>query len=46
MSSRPDSAPVIRRQLERLTADEQMGSLFKVATIFSPHSLGVPGFEP
>ena len=42
---RPDAAPVIDRQLARLTADDQMGSLFKVCAIFSPHSLVVPGFE-
>ncbi len=42
---RPDAAPVIDRQLARLTADDQMGSLFKVCAIFSPRSLVVPGFE-
>ncbi|MDI6624555.1 MAG: SAM-dependent methyltransferase [Brevundimonas sp.] len=42
---RPDAAPVIDRQLARLTADDQMGTLFKVCAIFSPHSLVVPGFE-
>ena len=42
---RPDAAPVIDRQLARLTADDQMGTLFKACAIFSPHSLVVPGFE-
>ncbi len=45
MSARPDAAEVIRRQLTRLTADDQMGTLFKAAAIFSPRSLAVPGFE-
>ena len=44
-AGRPDAAPVIDRQLERLTADDQMGTLFKVAGVFSPKSLIVPGFE-
>ena len=44
-AGRPDAAPVIDRQLARLTADDQMGSLFKACAIFSPHSLVVPGFE-
>ena len=42
---RPDAAPIIDRQLARLTADDQMGTLFKVCAIFSPRSLVVPGFE-
>ena len=42
---RPEAAPVIDRQLTRLTADDQMGSLFKVCAIFSPRTLIVPGFE-
>jgi SAM-dependent MidA family methyltransferase len=42
---RPDAAPVIDRQLARLTADDQMGRLFKACAIFSPRSLVVPGFE-
>jgi SAM-dependent MidA family methyltransferase len=42
---RPDAAPVIDRQLARLTADDQMGTLFKACAIFSPKSLVVPGFE-
>ena len=42
---RPESAAVIDRQLNRLTAEDQMGTLFKAAAIFSPRSLSVPGFE-
>ena len=45
IEGRPSAEAVIRRQLERLVADDQMGALFKVAAIFSPHSLTVPGFE-
>lgn len=45
MTARPDVAPVIQRQLDRLTAPDQMGTLFKAAAIFSPRSLMVPGFE-
>ncbi|WP_298158445.1 SAM-dependent methyltransferase [Brevundimonas sp.] len=44
-TGRPEAAPVIARQLARLTAPDQMGELFKVAAIFSPRSLAVPGFE-
>jgi SAM-dependent MidA family methyltransferase len=45
MSARPKAAQVIARQLGRLTADDQMGTLFKATAIFSPRSLNVPGFE-
>lgn len=45
IQGRPSAEAVIRRQLNRLTADDQMGTLFKVASIFSPRSLTVPGFE-
>ncbi|CAN5153346.1 class I SAM-dependent methyltransferase [soil metagenome] len=44
-SGRPEAAPVIDRQLHRLTADDQMGTLFKACAIFSPRRLTVPGFE-
>lgn len=44
-SGRPDAAPVIDRQLARLTDEDQMGTLFKACAIFSPHTLVVPGFE-
>lgn len=42
--ARPDQAPVIARQLARLTADDQMGALFKVVAITAP-GLAVPGFK-
>jgi NADH dehydrogenase [ubiquinone] 1 alpha subcomplex assembly factor 7 len=45
IQGRPSAETVIRRQLDRLTAEDQMGTLFKVASIFSPRSLIVPGFE-
>lgn len=45
MESRPRAAPVIARQLERLTAPEQMGELFKAAAVFAPRTLQLPGFE-
>ena len=44
-TARPDAAPVIARQLDRLTGADQMGRLFKAAAIFAPHSLSIPGFE-
>ncbi|GAA0867550.1 class I SAM-dependent methyltransferase [Brevundimonas basaltis] len=44
-AGRPDAASTIDRQLARLTAADQMGTLFKACAIFSPHSLVVPGFE-
>ena len=43
--TRPEAEPVIARQLDRLTAADQMGTLFKAAAILSPHSLAVPGFR-
>ena len=43
--ARPEAEPIIRRQFDRLTSHDQMGELFKVAAIFSPRSLIVPGFE-
>ena len=44
-AGRPEAAPVIDRQLARLTAADQMGDLFKVCAVFSPRTLVVPGFE-
>ena len=44
MQTRPDATPVIHRQLDRLTAPDQMGELFKAAAIFSPRALALPGF--
>ncbi len=40
----PDQAPLIARQLARLTAADQMGNLFKVATVTAP-GLAAPGFH-
>lgn len=45
-AARPEAAPVIARQLARLTAPDQMGQLFKACAVFAPRSLTVPGFEP
>lgn len=42
--ARPDRAPTIARQLERLVAHERMGGLFKVAVVHA-EGLEVPGFE-
>lgn len=42
---RPDAADVIDRQLTRLIADDQMGTLFKACAVFAPSTLIVPGFE-
>jgi len=44
-AAHPEAEPIIRRQFERLTSYDQMGQLFKVAAIFSPRSLIVPGFD-
>nr|WP_316627321.1 SAM-dependent methyltransferase [uncultured Brevundimonas sp.] len=44
-AARPAAAPVIDRQLHRLTADDQMGALFKAAAIFAPRTLVVPGWD-
>jgi NADH dehydrogenase [ubiquinone] 1 alpha subcomplex assembly factor 7 len=44
-AGRPDAAAVIERQLQRLIGEQEMGTLFKAAAIFSPRSLTVPGFE-
>jgi SAM-dependent MidA family methyltransferase len=42
--ARPDRSEIVQRQLERLVAPDQMGSLFKALTIHSP-GLVPPGFE-
>jgi SAM-dependent MidA family methyltransferase len=42
-SAHPDRSDIIARQLRRLTADDQMGVLFKAVAIHSP-GLVVPGF--
>ena len=41
----PDSAGTLARQLERLTADDQMGQLFKVACLYRGADGPPPGFE-
>jgi SAM-dependent MidA family methyltransferase len=41
----PDRADTLARQLERLTGDEQMGRLFKVAALFRGADGPPPGFE-
>ena len=42
--ARPDREDVIRRQLDRLVGDDQMGSLFKALAIWA-HVPTPPGFE-
>jgi SAM-dependent MidA family methyltransferase len=44
-AARPDQAAVIARQVERLSAPDQMGALFKVAAIHAP-GLATPGLAP
>ena len=44
VTSRPDRAAAIGRQLERLTAPDQMGTLFKVVVAHQP-GFAPPGFE-
>lgn len=44
VAARPDKAPMIGRQLNRLVAADQMGELFKAACIFSP-GWTPPAFE-
>lgn len=43
--ARPDLAPVVGRQLARLTDPDQMGSAFKVCAIAPPNGPALPGFE-
>jgi NADH dehydrogenase [ubiquinone] 1 alpha subcomplex assembly factor 7 len=44
-ASRADQAEIIDRQLARLTGDDQMGLLFKVACLYADRSSPPPGFE-
>ena len=44
-ASRPDLAPALERQLERLVAPDQMGTLFKALAITAPEGFIAPGFE-
>jgi NADH dehydrogenase [ubiquinone] 1 alpha subcomplex assembly factor 7 len=43
--ARPDRAAPIGRQLDRLTAPDQMGHLFKAAVVHA-EGLAIPGFQP
>ena len=43
--ARPDGAALLERQMNRLIANDEMGTLFKVCAIFSPTDLTMPGFE-
>lgn len=44
IAARPDREPTLQRQLARLAAPDQMGSLFKVLAIHTPGATP-PGFE-
>jgi len=41
----PDRTPVLARQLDRLVADDQMGILFKAASLYGPGQAPPPAFE-
>jgi NADH dehydrogenase [ubiquinone] 1 alpha subcomplex assembly factor 7 len=43
--SSPDQAPIIARQLARLTEPDQMGDLFKAACLYPAGAAIPPGFE-
>ena len=44
-ASQPGAAALIDRQVQRLTAPDQMGTLFKVAALYAPDTLTLPAFE-
>jgi NADH dehydrogenase [ubiquinone] 1 alpha subcomplex assembly factor 7 len=44
-ASQRDAADLIDRQVHRLTAPDQMGTLFRVAALHSPDTLTLPAFE-
>ena len=44
-AARPDRAESLHRQLARLTAPDQMGTLFKVLAVHAPSDPPPPGFE-
>jgi len=44
-ASQPEAAALIDRQVQRLTAPDQMGTLFKVAALYVPDTLTLPAFE-
>ncbi|MDP3379561.1 MAG: SAM-dependent methyltransferase [Brevundimonas sp.] len=43
--AQPEAAALIDRQVQRLTAPDQMGTLFKVAALHAPDTLTLPAFE-
>ena len=43
--ARPERGEALQRQLQRLIAPDQMGELFKAATIHFPHEPVPPGFD-
>ena len=45
ISSAPEQAETVRAALNRLTAPEDMGTLFKALCLSSPHMPPPPGFE-
>ena len=44
-AAQPEAAALIDRQVQRLTAPDQMGTLFKVVALHSPDALTLPAFE-
>lgn len=44
-AAQPEAAALIDRQVQRLTAPDQMGTLFKAAALHSPDTLTLPAFE-
>ena len=44
-SQNPSQIETIKRQYERLTSPEQMGTLFKVVAMACPENLSLPGLE-
>ena len=45
IDANPDREAVLRRQLDRLIAPDQMGELFKAAALAWPREITPPGFE-
>jgi NADH dehydrogenase [ubiquinone] 1 alpha subcomplex assembly factor 7 len=45
IAARPDRADTLQRQLARLTAPDQMGTLFKALGVYAPSGPSPPGFE-
>ncbi len=44
-AAQPEAAALIDRQVQRLTAPDRMGTLFKVVALHSPDALTLPAFE-